>query len=123
MGAAVTDPNTGTIYSDGPLDRFSRAHEIGHVLDAEVLTDADRQTFRLIMRVPGDADWWNGPGDDDGLRTPCEWFADYYAAAATRMDARHGGVVSYATITPRRLARFEQTLDALGRRYGLAPYR
>ena len=123
LGVAVTDAASDTIYYDQPLDRFSRAHEIGHLLDAEILTDADRRRFTRIMRVPGAPDWWRGTGDDDGLLTPAEWFADYYAAAATRMDVRHGGVVSYATFTPRRLARFERALASLGRRHGLGPYR
>lgn len=124
----ATDTGNATIYwqGDGPLGAFPRAHEVGHLFDAQVLNDGDRRYFQRLMHAPGGA-WDQGTGNQGGTGSPVEWFADYYGAAATGFDPRpstRGGadISSYAIIGPKRLERFKKALDRLGRRNALLPY-
>lgn len=114
------DPSTGTIYHEGAFNKFDRAHEVGHALDAEVLTDGDRHYFQRIMHAPPGA-WDQGTGTA-GYKSPDEWFADYYAASATHLDLGRQNVDSYAQLGPKRLQRFEKALARLGQRHNLKPY-
>lgn len=120
FGDASSDGAAGKIYFQGTLTRSARAHELGHLLDREVLTDGDRQYFQHLMHAP------TGPWDPGtgllGLRSPCEWFADYYQAAALRLDPTRQNEAAYTTIGPRRLVRFEHALDRLARRFNLSDY-
>lgn len=120
MSPAQTDPKTGTIYYTQPLDKYDKAHEVGHVLDGEVLTDGDRHYFQKLMHAPAGA-WNQGSAADTGGGAS-EWFGDYYAAAAVHMDPRHGMLGNYAQIGPRRLRRFQQAVERLGKRHHLQAY-
>lgn len=121
MGTAATDPTTRTVWYQGKMDPFTRAHETGHVFDASELSDGDRHFFQRLMHAPA-GEWKTGTGLD-GLKSPHEWFADYYAADATNLDVKNAGEESYASIGPKRLKRFEQALARLGRRRALAAYK
>lgn len=122
MGTALTDLASNTIYYRQPLDKFARAHEVGHLLDSQVLTDGDRHYFQRVMHAPAGA-WNQGTGMDGGFQSPNEWFADYYAAAASGLNLSRESVSSYATLRPKRLRRFARALDRLGHRRDLQPYR
>src|SRR4051812_36386216 len=51
-------------------------HELGHVYDLAVMSDADRERFRKIMGQPVSRKWWTGA-------TPlAEWFAEGYSWCA-----------------------------------------
>lgn len=120
MTVAQTDAQSGTIYYAQPLDKFAKAHEVGHALDAQVLTDGDRAYFQKLMHAPA-GPWYQGSAADTG-GGPSEWFGDYYGAVYTNFDPDHGGLGSYAQIGPKRLKRFEQALQRLAKRRNLKPY-
>lgn len=120
MSVAQTDFATGTIYSTQPLTKFDMAHEVGHVLDGEILSEGDRRFFQRLMHAPA-GEWYQGSAADTG-GGPSEWFGDYYAAAAVHLDPRHGMLGNYAQIGPKRLKRFQQAIERLGKRHGLQPY-
>jgi hypothetical protein len=90
---------TAQIYvEDG--DPFALWHEIGHVFDAQRLSDRDRGWFERKLRLTGP--WTSGTGLD-GLRSPSEWFADAYAACALGLSPDHGvWVVAYGYDPPAR---------------------
>lgn len=122
MGTAATDPNTSTIYHEGALDPATKAHEVGHLFDSEVLTDGDRHYFQRVMQAPAGA-WQSGTGLHGGATSPSEWFADYYQAAALHLDPSKQNEAAYASIGPKRLHRVEAALERLARRRGLTtPY-
>lgn len=118
---AYADVTTGTIYTSARLDRFELAHEVGHVVDWQLLTDQDRAVFAEITHAPAGG-WFDWAYEGDGA----EYFADYYAAAATNFDPRPhrvkggglqgGSVGSYATITWPRLQAFKRYLNQLSAR-------
>lgn len=120
MGNAAFDSNTNTLYYQGTLDPATRAHETGHAFDHQALSDGDRAFFQKLMHAPA-GEWRAGTGLQ-GVSSPSEWFADYYAASALGLDPRRQNEAAYASIGPKRLKRFEQALDRLGRRQGLLPY-
>jgi hypothetical protein len=120
-GNASSDGAAGKIYFQGILGRSTRAHELGHLLDHQVLTDGDRQYFQRLMHAPA-GDWRSGTGLLGGLRSPSEWFADYYQASALGLDPTRQNEAAYATIGPKRLQRFEKALDRLTTRRGLGTY-
>lgn len=116
------DPATGTVYTNGNTGRFARGHETGHIFDAEILTPGDRNYFQRILQAPT-GPWNRGTGATiEGLRSPSEWFADYYGAAAMHLDPTRELVSAYAPIGPVRLARFEAALGRVGRRHHLPQY-
>jgi hypothetical protein len=125
ISGAQSVPSEGVVYLTKAADSFGRAHEVGHVFDAQDLSDGDRTYFQKLMHAPG-GQWNQGTGLKGGLHSPHEWFADYYGAAATGVtgdDLRRGqGISSYATLGPKRLDRFIAALERLGRRQGLDPY-
>lgn len=121
MSPAQTDRASGTIYYSQPLSKFARAHEVAHLLDAQVLSDGDRRFFQRLMHAPS-GEWRQGSAADT-RGGPSEWFADYYAFAALGIDPRRSYEDSYATVGPKRLLRFQKALDRLGRRHGLRPYK
>jgi hypothetical protein len=104
-----------------------RAHETGHLFDAEVLTDGDRRFFQRAMKAPiGPWSHAAAYGRVEGNISPNEWFADYYGAFASNLTGLHGqsSVGSFATITPVRMRRFEKALVRLAKRRGLSqPYK
>jgi hypothetical protein len=75
-GAACAYQNTGDIWLPADSDRFTLAHELGHMFDAQFLDDRERKWLRRLMHAPG-GDW----GREWGA---AEWFADYYATCAIR---------------------------------------
>lgn len=105
--------SSSTIYVDGSSDRFIRAHEIGHLFDAQLLTDSDRAWFMRAMHLPGP--WVQGSGWPDGAASPSEWFADYYAACDTGINPNREWVASYAPqLNYGRLARLCWAIAAVG---------
>lgn len=73
-------------------DRFTLAHELGHLYDEQTLTDTGREWFRTAMRAPAGG-WWKEWG-------AAEWFADFYALCALGYDLRRinsapGGYISH----------------------------
>lgn len=124
MFTAGSDTAAGTVYVEAGqhLTPFEKAHEMGHMLADRVLTAGDRHYFQRQMGL-GDRQPWDTGTGSTGYSSPSEWFADYYAAAATKMDLKKEGVSSYATIGPKRLAAIEAALGRIGKRYNLQPYK
>jgi hypothetical protein len=118
---AAADCTTATIYYAPPLDAFARGHEAGHLFDCQVLSDGDRHYFQRVMHAPSGV-WDQGTGIPDGVHSPSEWFADYYAAAAIHLDLSRSIVSSYAPLAPTRLKRVSRALERLGKRQHLQPY-
>lgn len=110
--AGYTNTETGEVFLR-EYDPFNYAHELFHVLDAKVLTDADRRRFQKILKLKGSWDQGTGTG---GLASPSERVADYYAAAALGLDleGRNRQMVgSYAQFTPKRLRRMGRSFERL----------
>lgn len=120
MGTASYDRDTDTVYYLGKPDAIARAHETGHALDDQVLTDGDRHYFQRLMQAPS-GEWRSGTGLQ-GLKSPSEWFADYYQAAALNLDPRHEQVAAYAQVGTKRLKQFEAALARLAKRQHLKRY-
>lgn len=77
--AACANTATGDIYLP-VAGSFALQHELGHLVDAQLLTDGDRRWFtRRLGMSPGLA--WR---DAAKWRTPSEVFADAYAACALK---------------------------------------
>jgi hypothetical protein len=111
------------------LDPVAAAHETGHLFDQQVLTDGDRHYITRLLHAQGP--WRQGTGAQGGYSSPNEWFADYYAAAATGWQPPHvtksggvigGGTESYTHIGPKRLKRLEAALQRIQARKGLQSY-
>jgi hypothetical protein len=84
-----------------PLGRDRRTffHELGHVFDAHVLTDAERQRFRTLARMRGP---WFGP---IGTDSPGEQFAEAYSLCARFRTIRRTQFAMYDYVaTPARHA-------------------
>lgn len=80
-GGSCADMATNEIWLAPNSGSFERWHEIGHLFDAQVLTDPDRAWFMRAFRMTGE--WVRGTGDEClGKRCPDELFADAYAACA-----------------------------------------
>lgn len=111
--AGYTNTETGEIFLN-EYDPYNYAHELFHVLDAQVLTDQDRARFQKILKLDGP--WDQGTGTKGGFNSPSEKVADYYAAAALGLDlvGKNRQVVgSYAQPTPRRLRRMGRSFERL----------
>lgn len=121
-GTAAYDSDTDTVYYQGRLGKATKAHELGHALDDQSLTDGDRVYFQRLMHAPAGA-WNTGTGLQGGFSSPSEWFADYYQAAALHLDPTRENQAAYASIGPVRLKRFEAALARLGKRQHLPQYR
>lgn len=119
-GTAAYDANTDTVYYQGRLRKSTKAHELGHALDDQVLTDGDRAYFQKLLHAP--AGEWNTGTGLQGLASPNEIFADYYQAAALHLDPRRQSEASYTTVGPVRLKRFEAALARIAARKHLQPY-
>lgn len=123
MTGAYADAQNSRIVTASPLTRRELAHEVGHLVDWQYLTDTDRERAARIMGVRA----WDYT--DNKPMTGAEWFADYYAAAATDYNpaVRHlkgGGLrggqdFTYAHITGKRLRDFQWFLLGLAARDGL----
>lgn len=120
-GNAAYDPDTDTVYYQGKLEKSTKAHELGHALDDQVLSDGDRAYFQKLMHAPA-GEWRSGTGLQGGMTSPSEWFADYYQASALNLDPRRQNEAAYATIGPKRLKRFEAALSRLAKRQHLKQY-
>lgn len=121
---AYADPANNTIYLPADPNKFMRGHETAHLFDHQVLTDGDRRYFQRLMHAP-EGPWDRGAatGQVDGLRSPAEWFADYYGAAASGMTPQRGyAVAQFAEIGPKRMIRFQKAMERLMRRRSLKPY-
>ena len=72
-------------------------HELGHLFDYQVLTDADRAAFQRIVGVTGA---WR-PGT--GAAGPAEYFAVAYSQCALHRTVRRSNTLGYGyRTTPRR---------------------
>lgn len=112
MTGAYADVAAARVVTAQPLNRLETAHEVGHIVDWQYLTDTDRAYLQRLLGAPR-RDWFDyRTGDGDGA----EVFADYYAAAATGYDPaprhvkggglRSGSDFSYARVTGKRLRLF-----------------
>jgi hypothetical protein len=120
---AYANPETRQIFMQ-EYEPFTYAHEMFHILDSTVLTDADRRRFQKILGMPKRA-WNTGTGmTGGGLRSPSEIGADYYAAVAVGLDPSRQYEGAYAqSYNPRRLRRFGRSLERLLARHPeLRPY-
>lgn len=121
MAPAATDVQSGTIYSEVPLSKMARGHEVGHLLDAQVLTDGDRSYFERLMGMRGAWDQGTGPA---GLHSPNEHFADWYGNAVAGFDPSNSWQSAYTTPPdPKVFRQFVAALGRLGHRKGLLPYK
>ncbi|HEY3186458.1 MAG TPA: hypothetical protein VGJ70_03220 [Solirubrobacteraceae bacterium] len=76
-GVACADQASRTIYlGPGGRGRETFLHELGHIFDAEVMTDAARAGFQAALHLPGA---WN---DESAGAPPLEMFADAYSLCA-----------------------------------------
>lgn len=117
MVGAYADPATATVHVQPDPAPVAVGHELGHLVDSQLLTDGDRRAFTRIMHAPPGP--WNrgeATGRVDGNISPNEWFGDFYGAAATGLDANTTSLGSFAIITPKRLHNFEAALRRFGRR-------
>jgi hypothetical protein len=119
---AQADQAAGVVYAQGPLDKFTAAHETAHLLK---LTEADRRRFARVMGRPN-GQWWVGEPGGPGYRGSLgERFADMAAIIATDVNPRkRWSGTGYIDRPPslRRLLRFGQALERYGRRNGLGTY-
>lgn len=64
--------------------RWTRAHEFGHVADAQAMSDQERAAFLKLMPLVGhiepDAGWWGYDEDGAYFYGAAEVFADAYAS-------------------------------------------
>jgi hypothetical protein len=120
-GSAAYDWGSDTVYFQGNMPKFTRAHELGHALDDQELNDGDRHFFTRLMGMSGD--WNQGTGFQGGTHSPSEIFADWYGNAAVGNDPSRAWSDAYATPPdPKTFRRFAQALDRLGHRRGLLGY-
>lgn len=66
-------------------NRWTRQHELGHVADAQAMSDAERSEFlRLVVgglgHIEADAGWWGYDDQDAYIFGAAEVFADAYAS-------------------------------------------
>ncbi len=89
-GCAVATPPT--VYLAADAQRPALYHELGHLFDFAILTDAERLRFMRIWHwrlLPGESiaqAWWRGEDRADsvyGHGPPVEWFAEGYRLCAT----------------------------------------
>lgn len=111
---------TGLRANASKDDRYSTAHEIGHLFLETSIGDRERERIRRILKVDGP--WDQGTGLEGGYSSPSEIAADYYAAAATGYPHPGKDVSGYARIGPKRLRRFKKYLDHVGKERGLRQY-
>lgn len=123
MAPAASNGAQGIIWSERPLDKMGRGHEVGHLLDAQVLTDGDRSWFQRHFFKESPGAWNQGTGSK-GLLSPNELFADWYGNAVAGNDPAKGWESSYDAIPDaKQFRQFVAALDRLGKRNGLKPYR
>lgn len=84
---SCTDQDTGEIWLLPDAGRFDRQHEIGHLFDAQILTDQDRAWFTRTLGFKTGTPWFGDYGafvETASLAgtLPGEQFADAYAACA-----------------------------------------
>ena len=112
-GAACADSSALSIHlgSEG-RDRVTLLHELGHIFDGRVLTDADRARLQALLGRPGA---WDGPAADD---PPHEQFAEAYALCARhpRLRATRLGMYGYVATPARHRAVCAVIRDAAARR-------
>ena len=101
LGAADQRPCSGapsTVYWDPAWpDPAAWQHELGHLFDYQVLTDADRAAFQRIIHLAGP---WR-PGT--GAAGPAEFFAVAYSQCALHSSVRRASTLGYGyRTTPKR---------------------
>lgn len=121
--AAFPDRNVILRARGQTRDKGAIAHEMGHIL-SRYLTDENKKNFMGIMGFqPGE--WNTGTGATaGGLKSPNEFFADYYSSVVNRVDPRRQSIAAYAhDINRKRLRRFAIALAELGRYNQLGAYK
>jgi hypothetical protein len=127
----AADPSSSTIYSDGPMDRFTAAHESAHLLE-KVMTDRDKQRFAKVMGMP-DRPWEIGDSGAMGHQSTgyrgslSEVMADWAAMLSTRHDPQGQKVVagyidSKDMPSRKQLLRLGKSLERFGDRNHLDRY-
>lgn len=127
----AAEPDTGTIYADGAMDRFTGAHESAHLLE-KLMTGADRKRFAKVMGMPN-RPWEVGKSGATGQESTgyrgslSEIMADWTAMLATRHDPSGNKVISGFVDTDampsrKQLLRFGRSLERFGARNSLPQY-
>jgi hypothetical protein len=87
IAEGCSDPAGCVFLPSDYMRRYNRWHELGHIFDAQVLTERDRWRFTRLLGFGG-GPWLRGTGVHGGMRSPSEWFADAYAHCALGLDGR-----------------------------------
>ncbi|MFI5044699.1 MAG: hypothetical protein ACHQDC_07905 [Acidimicrobiales bacterium] len=61
------------------------AHEMGHAIDTQYLTDVQRQAWRTVRGIPAEVPWWPGSGAADYSTGAGDW-AESFAYVQTHHD-------------------------------------
>lgn len=86
---ACTAADSATVYLDGDRSRFALQHELGHLVDAQLLDAGERRAIQRVMGTAGHPWWGSGTGlACRGRVCPSERFADAYATCRLGWDAR-----------------------------------
>lgn len=111
---ACAYPELGVVYVPPWDDAFAREHEVCHVADYQLLTDARRRRLERLLSWRRPVAWRSGTGLS-GLRSPSERFADACAAyrLGRRPDGRWETAYDYVP-TPRAFARVRRALSRYG---------
>lgn len=80
--ACVLLPETIIITKPRWINRWTFYHEMGHVFDAELLTESERSRFLELIRLPGRPWEYSEVGVDIHDTSPQEFFADAWAECA-----------------------------------------
>ncbi|HTE62136.1 MAG TPA: hypothetical protein VK631_17420 [Solirubrobacteraceae bacterium] len=82
---SCADQENAVIWLAPDADRFARWHELGHLFDAQLLTDADRAWFTALLDFEASTPWtghYDAWVEYGGAVVPAEHFADAYAMCA-----------------------------------------
>jgi hypothetical protein len=83
--SSCADTETNVVYLSPGDGRWTKLHELGHLFDAQYLTDTTRAWMTTALGIPAGTPWWGetGIGLSGAQHTsPGEQFADIYAMCA-----------------------------------------
>lgn len=92
--ACVYFPDSILITKPRWINRWTFYHELGHIFDAEEMTDPERGQFLTSIGFPERAWDYSEPGVDIHQTEPREFFANAYAECATTGSAPKPRVLS-----------------------------
>jgi hypothetical protein len=107
---ACTDMQTSTVYTSvWPMPRWIHDHELGHIIDARVLTNADRGTFEYLTHQSRP---WEATASDPN--SPQEQFAEAFRMCVRSTRQPDGNSIfgfEPSVHTFRRICRWMNTLE------------